>query len=359
MVMETTQGTAKKVWYKKWQIWAIIAVFAIVSGVVSTVTFNQRVGEISTYISAGQFETAKRMLDDELKTNRNQERVYLLYADLYIAQDNYKDAISILEQGIKTVSSSKKLTLRLDELKTILTETEEQGQLEKEVQEADKQAELDAKIAAQESEDEALLQNKGVDDVIAYRLDTSTGKWRPYIDTTKTEQNSKIREFTDKGYAIVTANNLFDNVKIYWADNVNNSIEHSYTLHNFGNDGGLMKGYVYVTDIHFNQQKLWMRIEEFTDVLDSYGAYLIKLDDPAISTAKRTNKAVQADNYERAEGSLLNGTELYSIDIYTGDVSLAGVVVKFGLLSTIIYDTFYGERTLDTPDVLNNYYIKK
>lgn len=95
-----------------------IPVIIIVS-VISIVTNNQRVNKIQTAIQNKEFSVAEELLDDYKHYNSKLPEVYKLYADLYLAENNPQKAVTVLEEGLKKVSSGKEnLQEKIDAIKS-------------------------------------------------------------------------------------------------------------------------------------------------------------------------------------------------------------------------------------------------
>lgn len=95
-----------------------IPVIIIVS-VINIVTNNQRVNKIQTAIQNKEFSVAEELLDDYKHYNSTLPEVYRLYADLYLAENNPEKAVTVLEEGLKKVSSGKEtLQEKIDAIKS-------------------------------------------------------------------------------------------------------------------------------------------------------------------------------------------------------------------------------------------------
>lgn len=219
-----------------------------------------------------------------------------------------------------------------------------------------------------------------------YYYDPDTGQWiAPFNDINDTTVNNlpddiaeALRKYEENGYTPVTLNNLVDGVKIYTADNPDEINGHEYTVLGFGNDVGLLKDHIYVSDMLLKEDK-WIPISELTEGIieynGSYIAYVVKLDDPAIATATKTFITTEADNYKRATkvSQAYQGVEFYRMNS-DGSMGLALTVERGirGVANTDIIvitnkPVYTGEtvtfvptrETVDAIWVLNNYYLKK
>jgi len=113
---------AKKAKNKKYiKLGVIIGVpLVIIVLIISTVSYNVRIGNIETAIDNKEYAKAEELIDDYKNSNSRSAEPYLLYAELYVAQGDTEKAIETLEDGLKRVTSSsdkEDLQQRLDELK--------------------------------------------------------------------------------------------------------------------------------------------------------------------------------------------------------------------------------------------------
>ena len=179
--MENTQGvTSKKVWYKKqWIWWTVLGGIVLISLITwVSVYYVQRMDKISNYISTGQYEIAKKELDSALIAYPTDEKVYVLYADFYLAQNNPDGAIRVLERGLEVITTPSVLQLRLDELKPPV------------------------KTELQTEKTPTPTDNKTNSKNDTQALNAITGETVTSTSNTLT------------GYTLATANMLYDNVKI-------------------------------------------------------------------------------------------------------------------------------------------------
>ena len=94
-----------------------VALFALLVTFLSLSVTHYNLNTARSCISAGQFEQAKDILDSQIQSNDTFQEIYSVYADFYLAQEDYLGAIDILEDGIKRCSSNDKLTEKLEALK--------------------------------------------------------------------------------------------------------------------------------------------------------------------------------------------------------------------------------------------------
>ena len=155
------------------------------------------------------------------------------------------------------------------------------------------------------------------------------------------------------GYVFATADNLFDNVRVYFLDAFTEEISHALTVLGFGANNTVS------VDWGVGQPDL-VQISHVI-LLDEMGANLIRENDPALATANRTNISVPTDNFRRPTemADIRNGTRLYHRNPHTGDVSFAAIVVDRGVMTTTIDIIGLGERRVDTNEIFNNYLVRR
>ena len=188
----------------------------------------------------------------------------------------------------------------------------------------------------------ALLQEKESveEESPSQEMQTDTSyKTTPADTAPSTTQPTGVDEALQKyqvlGYMPVTSDNLFDGVKVYGAespDEIDEDNGHLYTVLGFGNDG-LMNGYIYVADIWLKRE-VWIPISEITGgIIDDgwgrYLAWLVKIDDPAITTARRSVRYTEDADFVEVT-SLWVGLELYTWNTSTLKMSIRGLVVEIG-----------------------------
>lgn len=64
--------------------------------------FEKELNQAKEYISLGEHDAAKEILDELKSTHGDDPEVYIAYADLYVDQEQYLDALEVLEEGKKT-----------------------------------------------------------------------------------------------------------------------------------------------------------------------------------------------------------------------------------------------------------------
>lgn len=151
--------------YKKWWFWSLVVIVVVCGIVYAQISFNQRMDSVAAYIEAGDFENAKSMLEDELITNPQAHEVYILYADYYIKKGEYNNAVQILQQGEKKVSTDNQKEKIAEKLNFITSEyaneiAEEVARLKQEAEEREKKLreEEEAKRKQQAEEEQAAEQ---------------------------------------------------------------------------------------------------------------------------------------------------------------------------------------------------------
>ena len=87
--------------------------------VISCTAYNLKISKIQTAIQDKNFSVAEELLEDYKKSSASSSEVYELYADLYIAENDPKKAVAILEEGLKKVHSGKDdLQKKIDSIKS-------------------------------------------------------------------------------------------------------------------------------------------------------------------------------------------------------------------------------------------------
>lgn len=144
----------------------VVLVVGAIGGVIANVKMSNDIKTAVNYIDSGDFDKAKDTLDNQLKTNGSQSKLYITYADYYLAQKDYYGAVDILETGLKRCSSKDAIQEKLD---TINNEySDEIAAQEKAEQEAEqKEAEEAARKEQQRKEEEAQQQQQSKDDYIS------------------------------------------------------------------------------------------------------------------------------------------------------------------------------------------------
>ncbi len=98
----------------------IVASVVFITGIIvlSITLFNADMSKATEYINMGEYDKAKEILDKQLSTNPSQNKVYLVFADYYLAQNEYLNAVEILEQGIPRCSNEGDLQRKLEDIKS-------------------------------------------------------------------------------------------------------------------------------------------------------------------------------------------------------------------------------------------------
>jgi len=124
-----------------------------------------------------------------------------------------------------------------------------------------------------------------------------------------------------------------------------------------------MKNYIYVQDIWLKEKK-WIPISDIASGLTYFGSdycgYVIKLDDPSITTAQKTRISVEADNYRpMTPDDLIPYKDVYSLRD-DGSMRWDYTVIKSGILSVEILNVDYNDtEKVDITWALNYHYVKK
>lgn len=166
---------------RKWLIPVIVVssilFLGIFSAVFSTITLNNDLKTVQTCISHGNYAGAKKILDDNLDIQKSEEKLYIAYADFYLAQDDVIGAVNILEKGLDESFGTKNIQNKLNELndnysEIINTYKAEQADAAKKA--AEEQAEADRKAAEEAAKEEerkkqeaAAQQQKSKEDYMA------------------------------------------------------------------------------------------------------------------------------------------------------------------------------------------------
>lgn len=109
---------------KKWSIKKIILIGCvalggiIIIGTISSHKLNSDIEKANEYIAAGNLEQAQEILDYQIRTNETVQKLYVVYADFYLAQKDYLNALDILERGLKRCSSKDEIQTKLDNIQT-------------------------------------------------------------------------------------------------------------------------------------------------------------------------------------------------------------------------------------------------
>ncbi len=120
-------------------------VFAFISGNINRMVFNEDMSRAREYIKAGKLDDAKKILDGQLKTDASRDELYIVYADYYLVQNDYINAIEILQKGIARCYSDREMEEKLNSIQAdhpmdnvaIETQKQENKQQEAKKQEKD------------------------------------------------------------------------------------------------------------------------------------------------------------------------------------------------------------------------------
>lgn len=166
---------------RKWLIPVIVVssilILIIFCGVFSTVTLNNDLETIQTCINNGNYAGAKKILDDNLDIQKSEEKLYIAYADFYLAQNDVIGAVNILEKGLEESFGTKNIQNKLNELNNNYSElinTYKAEQAEAAKKAAEEQAAAEQKAAEEAAKEEerkkqeaAAQQQKSKEDYLA------------------------------------------------------------------------------------------------------------------------------------------------------------------------------------------------
>ena len=168
-----------------------------------------------------------------------------------------------------------------------------------------------------------------------YTYDTATGEWISPPDALTGDSAKELQRYLDLGYTPVTTEHLCDGLKIYLGSSLDEDLIHEYTVLGFGNDGA-MRGYVLVKEVVLGTET-WIRFSAITEGImfvagngsfdDGFLTYVIDLNDPALTQAKKTVIKTDDDNYTKVESfSLL--MSVYTFDRSTLTMRPYGIVTE-------------------------------
>lgn len=143
-----------------------VLVSVVIGGIIAATTFNSDMKNAAAYIESKDFAAAEEILEKQLSINGEQAKVYLLYADYYTAQNQYDQAVEILEKGLKKYSSNNEIQKKIDQIKSDYADEIKALQLKKQQEEKEKQAQKQqeqqqqqkAKELQQQQEKDAYIQ---------------------------------------------------------------------------------------------------------------------------------------------------------------------------------------------------------
>ena len=98
-------------------IFVVLVVAAVIS--IANINFDLQMGKAWKYISNAEYSKAAEILDYQIENNGKQEKVYLLYADYYIALEEYQDALDVLNEGANKAQSTDKINAKISEINTL------------------------------------------------------------------------------------------------------------------------------------------------------------------------------------------------------------------------------------------------
>lgn len=96
---------------------AAISLTGIVA--ISKINFSAQMGMAREYISNAEYSKAAEILDEQKDKNNFSEDVYLLYADYYIAQEEYQNAVDILTEGTHKAYDTDKIKAKISEINSL------------------------------------------------------------------------------------------------------------------------------------------------------------------------------------------------------------------------------------------------
>ena len=152
----------------------IILILGVISGISSSINFGKRMGEVESAIKSGDFTAAKTMLDEDLSDNPEREKVYELFSDYYIALEEYSEAITILEQGVKKIPDSDILKNKLSSIKEKYSAEIDANNKKKEEEKIAREKE----IAAQKAEDEKKRKKEEKEEKENFIASAQTIDWK-------------------------------------------------------------------------------------------------------------------------------------------------------------------------------------
>lgn len=156
----------KRKWLVPVVIISAVLLVGIVGGVIANTTLNNDMEAVQTFISQGKYDEAKEKLDYQLDTNSSSAKVYIAYADFYLAQNDVINAVQILEKGLKKCTATDSVQNKLDEINTSYSAEIEAYKTAQ--AEADRKAAEDAaKEEERKKQEAAAQQQKSKEDYLA------------------------------------------------------------------------------------------------------------------------------------------------------------------------------------------------
>lgn len=95
-------------------VFVVLVIVAVTA--IANINFDLQTEKAWEYISNAEYSKAAEILDYQIKNNGSQEDVYLLYADYYIAQNEYQDALDVLSEGASKAQSTDKINAKINEI---------------------------------------------------------------------------------------------------------------------------------------------------------------------------------------------------------------------------------------------------
>ena len=159
--VSTQSSQLKKKSKKKRNIVFIsIAIVAfLIIGTIVGITKNNNIEKVKAYIDDGKYIEAQEILDKFIDSNTTDERIYIIYSDLHIAQQEYLEALDILETGKNKCSSTERIQEKIDSINTTYSSEIETLKADKEAEQKriqDEQAAAQAIADANEAEKKRL-----------------------------------------------------------------------------------------------------------------------------------------------------------------------------------------------------------
>lgn len=181
-----------------------IIVVGLIGGIIASTSLNNDIETVNGYIDSGDFDSAKEILDNQLKNNGSQSKLYITYADYYLARQDYLGAVDILEQGIKRCSSDDVLQEKLDDINDKYAD--EIAALKQAQQKAEKKAAEEATKKEQKRQaEETKQEQKSKKDYIAACTEIA------YDDLARNPDKHKGQSFKFTGEVIQVAEPTFGN----------------------------------------------------------------------------------------------------------------------------------------------------
>ena len=152
------QNSRKKRWSIKKIMLIVCAVLGgiIIIGTISNHILNSDIEKATECIATGNFGQAQKILDGQISANGTVQKLYVVYADFYLAQNDYLSAIDILERGLNRCSSKDEIQTKLNNIQT--TYSDEIAKLKAKKKEEER--EVAQAVAKEESRKQAEIDKK-------------------------------------------------------------------------------------------------------------------------------------------------------------------------------------------------------